>query len=103
MQKETKKEKLRRALSEQRQGLPISNKDVQLFVQERDVAVDSNDDDNSEKESGMDETPEVMISKETLPKQTEKSLAPAEVVVGSALKRSASGQPLLITRKKRRK
>ncbi|KAG0343962.1 putative ATP-dependent RNA helicase DHR1 [Podila humilis] len=50
--KETMKQKLRRALNEQRQGMEQSDKTVQLFVKSKD---DHNDDDNDDDEEGDDE------------------------------------------------
>ncbi|KAL1923687.1 uncharacterized protein VTP21DRAFT_8667 [Calcarisporiella thermophila] len=109
--KETMREKLRRAVNEQKSGLPLSNPDVPLF---KEVEVSSLDNDEQ-----MDEEDEVeKISKGSslderniASKKVEaekKAGEPAKedipsVIVGGALKRKADGLPVPLVKKKKKK
>ncbi|KAG0261717.1 putative ATP-dependent RNA helicase DHR1 [Mortierella polycephala] len=86
--KETMKQKLRRALSEQRQGLEQSDESVPLYVQKKD---DYNDDNDGDDDSEGDVSDEDMESSKSTKSTVVSTSAPKPVpVVGSARKVGAS-------------
>ncbi|KAF9906091.1 putative ATP-dependent RNA helicase DHR1 [Linnemannia zychae] len=87
--KETTKQKLRRALNEQRQGLEQSDKNVHLYAKPKDDYDDDNNDDDSDDDSGAagDSDQEMTPATPVAPVVT-KTTAP--VVAGSSRKVGAS-------------
>ncbi|KAF9106299.1 putative ATP-dependent RNA helicase DHR1 [Mortierella sp. AM989] len=97
--KETTKQKLRRALNEQRQGLEQSDPNVRLFVDRGDDYNGEQDDDDSDG-SGADDSDVDMESKKSAEASPVTKPAPAPIVAGSArkvgtsilVKKSATGK-----------
>ncbi|KAG0306602.1 putative ATP-dependent RNA helicase DHR1 [Dissophora globulifera] len=93
--KETMKQKLRRALNEQREGLEQSDKDVRLFVDTKDDHGSYDDDDGSDgdDDSDVDMEPKANLATTTLASTQTTLAVPAAtnpIVTGSALKVGAS-------------
>jgi len=91
--KETMKQKLRRALSEQRHGMEQSDKNVPLFVKSKnDYEDDDEGDDDDEDDSGSDDDDQGMgfNNSSTATTSTESKPEPAPIVAGSALKVGSS-------------
>ncbi|KAI8604236.1 P-loop containing nucleoside triphosphate hydrolase protein [Dissophora ornata] len=89
--KETMKQKLKRALNEQREGLEQSDKNVRLFVDTKDDYEDEQDDD-AEDDEGDDSDVDMETKKSTASSTPAAVTKPATgpVVTGSALKVGAS-------------
>ncbi|KAG0081845.1 putative ATP-dependent RNA helicase DHR1 [Linnemannia elongata] len=86
--KETMKQKLRRALNEQRQGLEQSDKNVQLYAKPKDDYDDDNDEDDDSDDEDEDGDQNMVPAPPVTPVVTKPAAAP--VAAGSALKVGAS-------------
>src|SRR5690349_6876064 len=86
--KETMKQKLRRALNEQRQGLEQSDKNVQLYAKPKDDYDDDNDEDDDSDDEDEDGDQNMVPAPPVTPVVTKPAAAPVDA--GSALKVGAS-------------